>query len=121
MRPAAYHRLSRAAKVARMLRTWERLGEPPVTCPHCETDVPPAELLTHVDTRCDGRRRDPHPRSAWIDRARALELAPAPRLRRWVDAGQVRTRDGANGGRAYLLRDVVLRVAERRHARGRTR
>jgi hypothetical protein len=110
MLPNAYHRLSVVAKRARLLAAGR---EPPVTCPACETGLPPEDLLGHLTQRCTGARQ-PHHRARWLTWREALAIAPRANLSRWVTRGEVRTRGEAGPERRYLLRDVVQLVAEQR-------
>jgi hypothetical protein len=52
-----YHKLPIAQKRAEALA---RAREPAVTCPDCDTQVMPADLLAHLRDRCPGQR-DPGP------------------------------------------------------------
>lgn len=87
----------------------ERMREPAVTCPVCETQTTAAELLEHLDTRCRGPR-DPNPHSAWVGWRVATAMVLPGTLSRWVKRRLVRTR-GELQDREYLLRDIAVRVA----------
>jgi hypothetical protein len=116
-----YSRLSTAEKERRHL---DRMREPPIRCPLCETAVQPDELLVHQAERCSGKP-DPHPLSRWVTWAEARSLGvPAMSLSRWVRKGWVRaryeTQQGRRRGRGrparrrYHLRDLVQVAAQRR-------
>lgn len=112
----SYQRLSLAEKQALQR---ERMREPAVTCPVCETQTASVDLLGHLQTRCPGPR-EPNPASKWVTLAEAIALgAPRPTIFRWARRGMVRTQ-GSWRGRRYLLRDVALRLARRQLARSLT-
>jgi hypothetical protein len=113
-KPAAYHLLSAPEK---RMESLARVREPAVTCPTCDMQVMPDDLLAHMDVRCPGPR-DPGPGARWINWRQARELAPAMSLIRWVERGFVRTR-GDRGDRQYLHRDLALKVAQLRGFRRR--
>lgn len=111
--PASYHRLGIAAKQRHAL---ERIREPAVVCPTCETQVMPADMPAHLAQRCTGRR-DPHPAATWVTWADALRLVGVRgTLAKWVQRGMVRTK-GEVHDRRYLLRDLVRMLAERAQRR----
>jgi len=115
MQPRQYQRLSLAAKQA-LHR--ERMREPAVVCPVCETQTTAAELLEHVETRCPGPR-EPNPHSKWVTWRQAMAMGcPPMALSRWASSGKVRVR-GERQDRRYLLRDLALRMAHRRTNRRR--
>lgn len=108
-RPGRYHRLSIAAKQQVAL---EAMREPPVTCPRCGAHTGVTDLLGHLE-RCQGQS-EPHPRSRWITSAQVQEMGvPSQTLSFWAGRGVVRFR-GERLDRQYLMRDVVLRLADRR-------
>lgn len=112
-----YRRMSVSAKQA-VHR--DRMREPGVSCPHCDAQTTPADLLRHVEI-CAGPR-EPHPLSKWAawPEVRGLGV-PKQTLGRWVKQGRVRSRIRAQGARAfrlYLLRDVTKLVAFRRRMAG---
>ncbi len=108
-RRSLYPRLSAAEK---RQRAREAIREPAVACQLCGAQVGVADLLPHLALRCP-EHRDPHPRSRWINWREAIDLGVFPgTMSRWVKRGIVRIRDGEE--RRYLMRDVVLRIAERR-------
>lgn len=112
---ADYHRLSIAGKQQHQR---EMAREPSVVCPTCETQTSASDLLAHVESRCPGPR-DPHPHSKWITWREAMRLGVQGRtLSRWAQRGQVRYL-GDRQDRKYLMRDVALRIAERRAGRRR--
>jgi hypothetical protein len=91
----------------------ERMREPAVPCPVCETQTTAADLLEHVEIRCPGPR-EPNPNASWINWRQALDLGvPRETLSRWARQGVVRMR-GELQDRRYLLRDIAVRVAARR-------
>lgn len=102
-----YRRLSMSEKERRQ---HEELREPPVPCPYCETQVPVAGLISHIEKRCAGFRA-PHPLSKWIpwSHARALGIARST-LKNWTRTKRVRWQP-AGHGRLYLLRDLVKNLA----------
>jgi hypothetical protein len=105
-----YRKLDIAAKQAVQL---ERSREPEVECPTCEVKTTPADLLSHMDTRCEGPR-DPGPAARWISRSEARKLgASIKSLERWAREDLVRTQ-GARRQRRFLQRDVVRRLAFQR-------
>lgn len=109
----AYQRLSLADKQALQR---ERMREPAVVCPACDTQTTAADLVDHVTKRCPGRR-DPAPNSRWVSwrEARALGV-PRATLSWWASRGEVRYL-GERQGRKYLLRDLAVRIANRRNRR----
>jgi hypothetical protein len=108
--PTNYHRLSIGQKQALHL---DRMREPAVTCPVCETQTTATDLLEHIETRCPGPREPTH-KASWITWRQALDLGvPRETLSRWAKHGLVRVR-GELQDRRYLLRDIAVRVAARR-------
>jgi hypothetical protein len=106
----------RLSVVAKQVDHRERMREPAVRCPLCEAQTTVADLLGHVARRCPGRRA-PHPLSRWVGWAEAIALGIAPgTMSRWVRRGVVLSRGGARS-RQYLLRDLAVRLAERRERR----
>lgn len=111
----SYHRLSVAEKQA---ADRARMREPAVTCPGCDTQTTSQDLLSHVAKRCPGPR-EPGPRSVWVSWRDAIAAGvPKMTLSFWAQRGEVRTR-GPRGDRQYLLRDLALRLAQRRVIRRR--
>jgi hypothetical protein len=112
--PLPYRRLSAVAKQVTHL---ERMREPEMSCPLCETHTTAVDLPRHVECSCPGRR-EPHPLSRWVPWREAVRQGvPRATLRRWVLEGRVRQR-GPERHREYLLRDVSWHLAVRRGARG---
>lgn len=110
-----YHRLSIAQKRTEGLT---RVREPAVTCPSCDTQVMPCDLLAHMAERCPGRR-DPGPGSKWVNHREALAMGvPRATLSFWTHSKQVRFL-GERQDRRYLMRDLALKVAQRRGFRRR--
>lgn len=110
-----FNRLTVAAK---QRRHQERMREPPVSCPDCETETTAGDLVSHLG-RCEGPR-EPHPKSRWVTWREALELgAPRQSMSRWIRRGRVRMRTVPIPQRQYLLRDIALRIAESRARRRR--
>lgn len=108
--PVPYQRLPIAEKRALDL---SRARQPAVTCPDCDLQVMPVDLLNHLRDRCGGLR-PPGPADKWVSFREALALGvPRGTLSRWVDAGLVRVM-GAVQDRRYLHRDLALRVARRK-------
>jgi hypothetical protein len=117
-----YHRLPIAEKRALAIGSQR---EPAVTCPTCDTQVMPADLLAHMEQRCAGPR-EPGPGARWIIWRHAVaiirraspgmsEPAAMKRLSRWslpdgrgVVAVRVR---GSRGERQYLHADLVKHIA----------
>lgn len=93
----------------------ERMREPAVVCPICETHTTPRDLLQHLARRCGGRR-SPHPGSAWVGWREARRIVPKATLSEWVERGLVR-HTGSVQARRYLLRDLAMCVAWRRFTR----
>lgn len=115
----SYHKLSISEKQG-LVRGADR--EPPVACPYCGTVTTSSDLLSHIERGCDGPRRaehdlEPQKHWQWVDwrRARALGV-PATTLSFWARTGQVRYLGGEKKrrDRKYLLRDLALKVAQRR-------
>lgn len=105
-----YRRLTLAEK---QVRQRDQMREPSVTCPRCETQTSPADLVQHVQERCTGPR-EPHPQSRWIRRTEAMRMIPEYTLQRWARRGLIRQRGQGRGRREYLLRDVTRLIALRR-------
>jgi hypothetical protein len=113
--PAAYHKLSITEKRALDL---DRVREPAVTCPSCDTQVMPVDLLPHLDQRCPGPR-DPGPGARWIPHREVMAMGvPRGTLSRWANNGLVRF-TGERQDRKYLYRDLAVKVAQRRGFRRR--
>jgi len=109
-RPSAYHLMSIGEKQA---AAREQVAEPPVRCPGCGTATTPADLVGHLEQRCESAR-EPGPASSWVDRKAAEALGVPPQtLHYWAKRGLVRTR-GAPMDRKYLFRDLARRVVIRR-------
>lgn len=108
--PVPYAKLSAAEKEATAL---DRMREPELACPRCETKTTAIDMLRHLDERCTGPR-EPHPQSKWIRRSEAMRWVPEPTLHRWARAGLIRQRGRGRGQREYLLRDVARQVALRK-------
>lgn len=107
-----YAKLSLARKQAVSL---ERLREPALACPKCQTQTTTTDLLRHVQS-CTGPL-EPHPSSRWITRREARDLGVSnSTLSWWARRGDVRFHDEPNE-RRYLLRDLALRVAQGRKSR----
>ncbi len=104
----SYARLSLVEKEATQR---DRIREPAITCPRCETQTSPGDLVRHITTRCTGRREEIHPASKWITRSAALKWIPEPTLHRWASRGMVRQRGEGRGRREYLLRDLARNLA----------
>lgn len=103
-----YGSLTFAEKRARDL---SRAREPSVTCPSCDYQVMPVDLLVHLEERCEGPR-DPGPGAKWVTWREALKLGVRKTtFARWVRGGRVRYK-GAPHDRLYLLRDLILRIAQ---------
>ena len=111
-----YHRMSIAQKQAHHR---DRMREPAVVCPRCETQTTAADLLEHMQNRCTGRRA-PSPHSKWVSWRQALALGVAPKtLSRWAQRGWVRAVGEEPQCRLYLARDIVVRLAHQRANRRR--
>jgi hypothetical protein len=109
-----YHKLPIAQKRAEALA---RAREPAVTCPDCDTQVMPADLLAHLRDRCPGQR-DPGPGAKWLTHREVMALGvPRATLAKWTRDGHVRF-VGELQDRRYLLRDLSLKIA---HKQGRRR
>jgi hypothetical protein len=112
---SSYQRLSIAEKRSLDL---SRVREPAVSCPTCDMQVMPADLLAHLEQRCPGPR-DPGPSARWINHREAMALGvPRQTLSFWAKSGQVRF-FGGRQDRKYLYRDLALKVAQRRGFRRR--
>jgi hypothetical protein len=108
---SGYNKLPIAQK---RMEALSRAREPAVTCPACDVQVMPVDLLTHMKDRCPGPR-EPGPASQWLTWAEAVVIVKVAGLTeivisKWVRRGEVRHR-GPRGDREYLLRDLVLKVA----------
>lgn len=117
-----YHSLPIAQKRAESLA---RVREPSITCPRCDTQLMPADLLVHLESRCPGHR-DPGPGAKWVGWREAVaiirrstpglsEPAAMMRLSRWSRADRnhviwVRAR-GTRGERIYLHADLVKHLS----------
>jgi hypothetical protein len=109
----SYHRMSVAEKQA---YARANVREQAVACPKCDTQTTAADLLEHVEKRCQGPR-EPGPGSKWVTWREALALGVTGwTLSRWVSAGDVRFRGELNE-RQYLLRDIAMRLMHRRRRR----
>jgi hypothetical protein len=111
----SYAKLSAHAK---RLEAIARAREPSVTCPHCDWQMMPADLLTHLSDRCEGKRA-PGPGAKMVGFRDALALGvPRATLSRWVANGHVRA-FGERKDRVYMLRDLALKIAQKRGFRRR--
>lgn len=105
----SYQKLSIHEKRARDLTS---VRESAVSCPSCDTQVMPVDLLVHMEQRCQGPR-DPGPSAKWVTWREALAMGvPANTLARWARSGFVRY-VGERQDRKYLLRDLALKIAQR--------
>ena len=106
---SSYQKLSIADKRALDL---SRVREPSVSCPQCDMQVMPVDLIAHLADRCSGQR-EPGPSAKWVDARDAIVRGvPKATLSYWVERGFVRAR-GDRMDRQYLLRDLALKVAQR--------
>lgn len=116
--PKSYARMSLAEK---QVAQREAMREPAVRCPRCDVQTTVADLLAHLETRCLGTsptREEPHPAAKWVTWREALDFGvPRNTMHRWIRRGLVRSRTVPVPQRQYLLRDVVMRMAERRARR----
>lgn len=102
-----YRRLSIAQKRTQHLA---RMRAPAVTCPSCDIQVMPSDLLAHVTQRCTGPR-EPGPGDKWLTWREAVALGVSEmNLSRWSRGGKVRSR-GGRGDRQYLERDLQVWLA----------
>lgn len=108
-RPPVYQKLSITEKRAVDL---DRVREPAVTCPSCDTQVMPTDLLSHMENRCAGPRQ-PGPSAKWLTWRDAMAIGGVTpmRLSRWARNGHVRF-VGDRQDRKYLQRDLALKVAQ---------
>lgn len=106
-RASRYHLLSLSQKQA---LSRETAREPGVTCPTCGWTIGAADLIAHVNGRCEGPQKPPET-GAWVKwkDAKSMGVRSAS-LHFWVSRGYVRVR-GEIQDREYLLRDLALRVA----------
>lgn len=110
-----YHRLSVVEKRARAL---SGMREPSVMCPNCDTQLPPSDLIAHMDQRCTGRR-EPGPGAKWVDHRAVMAMGvPRATLSFWASSGAVRF-VGERQDRKYLYRDLAVKIAQRRGFRRR--
>jgi hypothetical protein len=112
---AKYHDLSVAEKAKVAL---SRQRESSVPCPGgCGTSLMPADLLSHIKRRCEGRPA-PGPSAKWASHAEALKLGVTRwRLWKWCRPDRfgwiaVRVRIGHDGYRQYLLGDLQIIIAK---------
>jgi hypothetical protein len=114
-RVKSYQRLSLAEKRAEDL---SRVRETAVTCPSCDTQVMPADLLAHIEQRCPGPR-EPGPGAKWVNHREALGMGVSrATLSYWTRTKKVRFL-GERQDRRYLMRDLALSIAHRRRGRRR--
>lgn len=110
-----YHRLPIAQKRTEGLA---RIREPAVTCPSCDTQLMPADLLKHMQEWCTGPR-EPGPGARWVTHREVMALGvPRATLSRWTNNHQVRF-IGERQDRRYLYRDLAVKIAQRRGLRRR--
>jgi len=110
-----YRRLPIAEKRAHSLA---RAREPAVSCPSCDTQTTPSDLLTHMAERCEGPRV-PGPGARWISWSESMAMGvPRQTLSFWARTGKVRYL-GERQDRRYLMRDLALKIAQRRGFRRR--
>ncbi len=109
-RSTPYHEMGIREKQAHALGA---MREPSVTCPACETQLPPADLPRHMAERCTGPR-EPHPAAKWVRYAEAAKIARGKGvLRAWVSRDKTVRTKRDDGGLWYLLRDLVAADARR--------
>lgn len=95
-----------------------RARDTAIRCPDCDMQVLPADLLPHLSERCAGRP-EPVPGAKWLTFREVMALGvPRATLADWTRTGQVRF-VGEIQDRKYLLRDLALKVAQRRGFRRR--
>lgn len=108
-RVSTYQKLSIHEKRAHDLRA---VREAAVTCPSCDTQVMPTDLLAHMAERCAGPR-EPGPSARWIAHREVLAMGvPRGTLSFWTSRGFVRFA-GERQDRKYLYRDLAVRIAQR--------
>ena len=108
-RMSSYQKMSIVEKRAVALSS---VREASVTCPDCDTQVMPVDLLAHRSDRCPGRR-EPGPSARWVTWREALAMGvPAMTLSRWASNGHVRV-VGTRMDRKYLHRDLALKISQR--------
>lgn len=111
-----YHRMSIGQKQARARAS---MREDAVSCPYCDTKLTAADLVRHVDTRCPGQMPAPPEHGRYVSWREAREMGvPATTLSFWARSKQVRYL-GGRMDRRYLLRDLALKIAQRRGFRRR--
>jgi hypothetical protein len=121
---STYQKLSIHEKRAHDLRA---VRETAVTCPSCDTQVMPVDLIAHMEQRCKGPS-EPGPSARWMTWREAVaiirrvmpelrlsEPAAMMRLSRWSHADRrglvvVRAR-GTRGDRKYLHADLVKHLS----------
>lgn len=105
-RPNRYHLLSIAEKRTEALTN---ARENPITCQECDMRVMPADLISHMESRCPGPSA-PAPGSRWLSgrEARAIGVAKST-LSFWANRGFVRV-SGEGMDRRYLERDLVKSI-----------
>ncbi len=113
-RSTPYHEMGIREKQAHALGA---MREPSVTCPACETQLPPADLPRHMAERCTGPR-EPHPAAKWVRFAEAVKIARGKGvIRAWVIRDKTVRTKRDEGGLWYLLRDLVAADARRNRRR----
>lgn len=120
MNVSRYHRLPIAQKRAEGLT---RMRTPSVTCPLCDTQVMPTDLLAHLELRCSGLR-EPGPGDKWLTWKEALALGVSGmNLSLWSRPdknGRIKVRARGNrGDRQYLERDLQVWLTLQKAARRR--
>lgn len=114
-KPAAYHLMSLQEKSARSLG---QVRDASVRCPDCDTQLMPADLLVHLEQRCQGRP-EPGAGAKWLSHREVMQLGVSrATLNWWVVNHQVRF-IGERQDRKYLHRDLVVKIAQRRGFRRR--
>lgn len=104
-----YRKLSIADKNKLAL---SRARDAAVRCRNCDMQVMPADLLSHLEQRCEGRP-EPGPGAKWVSARDAIvRRVPKATLSYWVKQGFVRAR-GPRMDREYLLGDLAQRIAQR--------
>ena len=102
-RPSPYQRLTVAAKQARQR---ERMREPAITCPLCETQMGVADIFRHD---CNGSRPI-HPLEEWLSWSELLAFGvPKATASRWVSEGRIQYQ-GPLSRRRYRRRNIAIMV-----------
>lgn len=107
---SAYNEMNLAGK-ERFQR--ERVREPAMRCPICETAVQPIDMRNHREKHCPGKQ-EPHHLATWVDWDEVLEYGiPRSSLYLFIAQGRIRIKCD-NNVKMALLRDLEVIAAKRK-------